>query len=88
METSKTSEPRDLNVWRELPMMADGYVPAVPRQWLFVGVRWGKQCRFECRLIKKANEAGTEYIATAVFAHNVHYLCSERVKLTELEPIN
>ena len=78
---------RDSNVWRELPPMADGFVPAVPRRWMFIGRRHGEQCRFECRLESKHSSVPLTYAATAVFAHNVHYLCHDWVRMNELEAI-
>lgn len=78
---------RDTNIWRELEADADGYIPAIPRRWLFIGRRRGADCRFECELTRPHPSMHGVYEATAVFAHNVHYLCRDWVRLDELEPI-
>lgn len=73
---------RDPNIWTELP--GGG---ARPRHWLFVGRRRGVDCRFECELTKPHPSLPGVYEATAVFAHNVHYLCRDWVRLDQLEEI-
>lgn len=77
---------RDPMLWRELTPMADGFVPAVPREYIWTGRRRGVDCRIQCRLIEKVSDG--VYLATAVFAHNVAYLCRDRVKVEDLVEIS
>lgn len=81
-------ETRDQNIWRDLPFTLDnGYVPAVPRRWMFIGNSRGQQCRFECRLSQRHPSLPNVYVASAVCAHNLHYLCNDWVRLDQLEEI-
>jgi hypothetical protein len=93
-----TTETRDPMLWRELPEATDSrtgekwtpavpreyekWTPAVPREYVWTGTRRGVACRIQCRLIKKL--ADGVYMATAVFAHNVAFLCNDRVKVEDL----
>lgn len=80
---------RDPMIWRELPETTDSkghtWTPAVKREYFWTGTRRGVQCRIQCELTRKL--ADGVYVATALFAHNVAYLCRDRVKVEDLEPI-
>jgi hypothetical protein len=78
---------RDLNIWQELEPMENGYVPARPRRWMFVGISRGEKCRIPCELEAKHPTLPDTYIATAVFSHNVHFLCRQWVRLDQLEAV-
>lgn len=72
---------RDTNVWKNLNANdADGYVPAVKRQWIYRG------CIVSLRDNPTVGESGEIYYhADAVFAHNVGHV-PEVVKLSEITP--
>lgn len=80
--TLRRNEPRDLMIWKEFEPMADGFVPAVPRLYIFHGTRRGEKCKILCRLLKKVSDG--RYVATAILAHNVWYLCNDVVRVEDL----
>ncbi len=82
MTETKTRDPM---IWRELTPMADGFVPAVKRVYVWTGRSRGVPCRIVCELSKKVSEG--VYLATACYAHNVAYLCRDRVRVEDLEEV-
>jgi hypothetical protein len=65
--TMSTTETRDLNIWKELPFtLADGYVPAVPREWQYTANR----CNFTIRLTERHPSLPDYYACAALCAHN------------------
>lgn len=77
---------RDLNIWRELPALQSGHIPAVPRRWMFVGRYHGEHCRFPVELTSASCVPGT-YHCRAVCAQNVMHT-PDYVRLDQLEPLD
>lgn len=76
--------PRDPHIWKELPPMANGFIPAVPREYMFTGMSRGCDCRFPVRLT--AHVVGQHYRCTVLCCENVPY-CPDSVRLDQLTEI-
>lgn len=58
-------------IWRELEPMADGFVPAIRRTWLFVGIAGnGKPANMPVELVDVHPTIPDMFRARVVFAHN------------------
>jgi len=81
----KSKPRRDPLIWREFAAHSDGFVPAVRRQWHFVGTSRGQKCRMQVELIREL--IAGRYAVQCVFAMNALY-CPDDANLDDLEPIN
>lgn len=72
---------RDLNIWEELPPLDNGFVPAKPRRWRFIGKSRGVDCDFPVELIMAHPTLPDLYMALAVFNDNLHYCCRDWVRI-------
>jgi hypothetical protein len=86
MSTIQTA--RDLNVYRELPAMPDGFIPAVRREYVYTGpaATGSEPCNMQVELIAAHPSIPNYYRCRAVFAFNCWH-CPDYVYLSDLSEI-
>lgn len=85
---------RDLNIWRNLVPCADGYVPAVPREYMLsvYDPFLRKDCEIQVSidLDSKPRRINGEiwYEVSASFANQLAFACHRLTKLSDLRSRN
>ena len=63
----------DMNIWKKLQVMSDGYVPLVKREYYFTGSINGQQCRFPVELTERHSSLMNYYGCHVKAASNALY---------------
>lgn len=90
-----TTQNRDLNIWRNLSPLADGYIPARPRHYNMT--QYSHELQRDCKIPVHidldakptiASNGETFYPVSAVYAEHLYYACHYMVALSKLEKID